>query len=67
MSKSEYTHGGSFLKNLVLLLRALVNIFAFAGAGYGFVHDNMAVIAIAAALLAVLICSNLLVPYIRRK
>ena len=67
MSRSEYTHGGSFLKNLLLLLRALVNILAFAGAGYGYVNGDTVVIIIAAALMVVLICSNLVVPYIRRK
>lgn len=32
---NDFTHGGSVGKNLVLLLRALLNIFSFGVFGYG--------------------------------
>jgi hypothetical protein len=71
---NEYTHGGSAGKNIYLLLRALLNIVAFAALFFGLSPmaqklDSLAtVITIAGAVLLVIcLWINLIAPFIHRK
>lgn len=71
---NEYTHGGSAGKNIYLLLRALLNIVAFAALFFGLSPMASALGAIAtiitiagAVLLVLCLWINLISPYIHRK
>ena len=71
---NEYTHGGSAGKNIYLLLRALLNIVAFAALFFGLspmassLGTAATIITIAGALLLVLcLWINLIAPFIHRK
>ena len=65
---NEFTHGGSPLKNLWLLLRALLNVFAFfllfysLGTGAAWYYVVAAV-----ALTVIFLGVNLLIPMAKRK
>ena len=65
---NEFTHGGSVLKNVWLMLRALLNIFAFfllffsLGKGAEWYY-----IVASAALVLICLGINLFIPMARRK
>ena len=64
----KFTHGGSPLKNLWLLLRALLNVFAFFLLFYSLgTGAKWFYIAGAAALVIVCLFVNLLIPLFKRK
>ena len=71
---NEYTHGGSAGKNIYLLLRALLNIVAFAALFFGLspmaqsLGSLATVVTIAGGVLLVLcLWINLIAPFIHRK
>ena len=71
---NEYTHGGSAGKNIYLLLRAILNIVAFAALFFGLspmaaeLGTFATVLTIAGAvLLVVCLWINLIAPVIHRK
>lgn len=71
---NEYTHGGSAGKNIYLLLRALLNVIAFAALFFGLspmaadLGSIATIITIAGAVLLVLcLWINLIAPFIHRK
>lgn len=65
---NEFTHGGSVLKNLWLLLRAALNIFAFFLLFYSLGKKaEWYYIVASAALCFILFGVNLLIPLARRK
>lgn len=71
---NEYTHGGSAGKNIYLLLRALLNVIAFAALFFGLspmaadLGSIATIITIAGAgLLVLCLWINLIAPFIHRK
>jgi hypothetical protein len=71
---NEYTHGGSAGKNIYLLLRALLNIVAFAALFFGLSPmaqklDSLATVVTIAGAVLLVICLwiNLIAPFIHRK
>lgn len=70
MAKQGYTHGGSAGKNLVLLIRAIINIIAFGVLWYGIANSgsDIALVCVIAGgiLLAGCIWLNLISPFIHR-
>ena len=65
---NDFTHGGSVGKNLVLLLRAIVNVIAFFALGYCIANGiNIAVTLSSATLLVLCVWFNLVYPWIHRK
>jgi len=65
---NEFTHGGSVLKNLWLLLRAALNIFAFFLLFYSLgTGAKWYYVVAAAALCVILLGVNLILPMVRRK
>lgn len=68
MKKSnEYTHGGSVGKNLMLLLRSLLNIVAFGLLVWSIPAGSMPASLGGAALSAVCLWVNLIQPMLVRK
>ncbi len=70
---NEYTHGGSAGKNIVLLLRALLNIVSYIALFFGhYMMETLGttaiVITIAATVLFVIcLWVNLVTPFVNRK
>ncbi len=70
---NEYTHGGSAGKNIVLLLRALLNIVSYAALFFGLcmmetLGTTAIVITVAGAILSVIcLWVNLVTPFVNRK
>lgn len=65
---NDFTHGGSVLKNIWLLLRALLNIFAFFLLFYSLGTGAKWYYIVAAASLCVIFLGvNLLLPMVHRK
>lgn len=66
--RNEFTHGGSVGKNILLLLRALVNVFAFFLLFYCLGTSAAWYYVLAAAAFAfICLALNLALPFIRRK
>lgn len=68
--KSGYNHGGGAGKNIVLLLRAFVNIIAFGALWFGIAKSGTDISLVCTItggiLLAVCVWVNLISPFIHR-
>ena len=65
--KIEFTHNGSFLKRLWLLVRSLANIGAFAFFWYAIIVSDVGFIVASTAALTLLVLANFIFPLLKRK
>jgi len=66
-NKTEYTHNGSFLKSLWLLLRSLANIVAFAFFWYAIIVADVGFMIASTAALTLLALANFIFPLLKQK